>query len=104
MAVSDDNRKAEGLGHPFKNIGRASAKACKKIAENVNKNLGRALEKGAQIGRAAVFKKPEAALSTIPDARSFYQTGNGLERGKLVKIREYHENIPFCSTRTNPKC
>ena len=43
MIVSDNTIQAEGLGSFFKNLGRISAKAGKKLAANVLKNPGRAL-------------------------------------------------------------
>ena len=84
MIVSDNMIKAEGLGKFFKNLGKASAKAGKKLATNVLKNPGRALEIGASIGSAAVSRNPKAALSTIPDVIKFYHTGKGLYLGKFV--------------------
>ena len=84
MLVSDNTRQAEGSGKFFKNLGKASAKAGKKLATNVLKNPGRALEVGANIGSAAVFRNPKAALSTIPDVIKFYHTGKGLYLGKFV--------------------
>ena len=84
MLVSDNTIKAQGLGKFFKNLGKASAKAGKKLATNVLKNPGRALEIGANIGSAAVSRNPKAALSTIPDVIKFYHTGKGLYLGKFV--------------------
>jgi len=84
MLVSDNTIKAEGLGKFFKNLGKASAKAGKKLATNVLNNPGRALEIGANIGSAAVSRNPKAALSTIPDVIKFYHTGKGLYLGKFV--------------------
>ena len=84
MLVSDNTIKAEGLGKFFKNLGKASAKAGKKLATNVLNNPARALEIGADIGSAAVSRNPKAALSTIPDVIKFYHTGKGLYLGKFV--------------------
>ena len=75
MTASDNTIKAEGLGNFFKNLGRVSAKAGKKIATNVLKNPGRALEIGANIATAAATKSPKAALSTLPEEINFYHTG-----------------------------
>ena len=44
MTVSDNTNKAEGLGSFFKNLGKISAKAGKKLAKNVISNPGRALD------------------------------------------------------------
>ena len=78
MLVSDNTIKAEGLGKFFKNLGKASAKVGKKLATNVLKNPGRALEIGANIATAAATKSPKAALSTLPEVINFYHTGKGL--------------------------
>ena len=84
MIVSDNTIKAEGLGSFFKNLGKTSSKAGKKIATNVLKNPGRALEIGANIATAAATKSPKAALSTLPEVINFYHTGKGLYLGKFV--------------------
>ena len=89
MIVSDNTIKAEGLGSFFKNLGKISSKAGKKLATNVLKNPGRALEIGANIATAAVTKSPKAALSTLPEVINFYHTGKGLYLGKFVKIILY---------------
>ena len=78
MIVSDNTIKAEGLGSFFKNLGEISSKAGKKLATNVLKNPGRALEIGANIATAAATKSPKAALSTLPEVINFYHTGKGL--------------------------
>ena len=84
MIVSDNVIQAEGLGSFFKNLGKVSAKAGKKLAKNVLKNPGRALEIGANIATAAATKSPKAALSTLPEVINFYHTGKGLYLGKFV--------------------
>ena len=84
MLVSDNTIKAEGLGKFFKNLGIASAKAGKKLATNVLKNPGRALEIGANLATAVATKSPKAALSTLPEVINFYDTGKGLYLGKFV--------------------
>ena len=84
MIVSDCVIQAEGLGSFFKNLGKVSAKAGKKLAKNVLKNPGRALEIGANIATAAATKSPKAALSTLPEVINFYHTGKGLYLGKFV--------------------
>ena len=83
MIVSDNTIRAEGLGSFFKNLGKIS-KAGKKLATNVLKNPGRALEIGANIATAAATKSPKAALSTLPEVINFYHTGKGLYLGKFV--------------------
>ena len=84
MIVSDNTIKAEGLGVFLKNLGKISAKACKKLAKNVLSNPGRALDLTAKIATAAATKSPKAALSTSPEVISFYHTGKGLYLGKFV--------------------
>ena len=84
MIVSDSVIQAEGLGSFFKNLGKVSAKAGKKLAKNVLKNPGKALEIGANIATAAATKSPKAALSALPEVINFYHTGKGLYLGKFV--------------------
>ena len=78
MIVSDSVIQAEGLGSFFKNLGKISAKAGKKLAKNVLSNPGRALDLTAKIATAAATKSPKAALSTLPEVINFYHTGKGL--------------------------
>ena len=78
MIVSDNTIQAEGLGVFFKNLGKVSAKAGKKLAKNVLSNPGRALDLTAKIATAAATKNPKAALSTLPEVINFYHTGKGL--------------------------
>ena len=78
MIVSDNVIQAEGLGSFFKNLGKISSKAGKKLATNVLKNPSRALEIGANIATAAATKSPKAALSALPEVINFYHTGKGL--------------------------
>ena len=78
MIVSDNTIQAEGLGNFFKNLGKVSAKAGKKLAKNVLSNPGRALELTAKTVTAAATKNPKAALSTLPEVINFYHTGKGL--------------------------
>ena len=78
MIVSDNTIKAEGLGSFFKNLGKTSSKASKKLAKNVLSNPGRALDLTAKIATAAATKSPKAALSTLPEVINFYHTGKGL--------------------------
>ena len=82
--ASDNTIKTEGLGGFFKNLGKISSKAGKKLVINVLKNPGRALEIGANVATAAATKSPKAALSTLPEVINFYHTGKGLCLGKFV--------------------
>ena len=78
MTVSDNTIKAEGLGSFFKNLGKISAKAGKKLATNALNNPARFLEIGANVATAAASRNPKAALSTLPEVINFYHTGKGL--------------------------
>ena len=84
MTDSDNTIKAKGLSSFFKNLGKISVKAGKKLAANIRKNPGRALEIGANVATEAASRNPKAALSTLLEVISFYHTGNGLYLGRLV--------------------
>ena len=82
--VSDNTIEAEGLGSFFKNLGKISSKAGKKLAKNIINNPGRALDLTAKRATAAATKSPKTALSTLPEVINFYHTGKGLYLGKFV--------------------
>ena len=84
MIVSDNTIQAEGLGDFFKNLGKASSRAVKKLATDTLKNPARFLEIGANVATAAATKNPKAALSALPEVINFYHTGKGLYLGKFV--------------------
>ena len=84
MIMSDNTSQAEGLGDFFKNLGKISAKAGKKIAKNVISNQGRALDLTAKIATAAASRNSKQALSTLPELITFYNTGKGLYLSKFV--------------------
>ena len=84
MTVSDNTIKAAGLYSFFKNMGKISARAGKKLATSVLKNPARALEIGANVATAAASRNPKAALSTPREVINFYHTGKGLYLGKFV--------------------
>ena len=84
MTVSDNTIQAEGLGSFFKNLGRISAKAGKKLATNILKNPGRALEIGANVATAAATRNPKAALWALPEVINFYYKGRGVYLGKFI--------------------
>ena len=84
IIVSDNTIHAEGLGDFFKNLGKVSGKAAKKIATNALRNPSRFLEIGANVATAAVSKNPKAALSAIPEVIKFYHTGKGLYLPKIA--------------------
>ena len=84
MIVSDNTIQAEGLGDFFKNLGKKGLNVSKRMAKNVLKNPGRALEIGANVGTAFASRNPKAALTSLPEVINFYHTGKGLYLGKFV--------------------
>ena len=78
MIVSDNVIQAEGLGDFFKNPGKKGLNLSKKMAKNVLKSPGRALEIGANVGTAFASRNPKAALTSLPEVINFYHTGKGL--------------------------
>ena len=84
MIVSGNTIKAEGLGDFFKNLGKKGINVSKKMAKNVLRNPGRALESGANVGSAFATRSPKAALSSLPEVINFYLTGKRLYLGKIV--------------------
>ena len=84
MIVSDNTIQAEGLGDFFKNLGKKGLNVSKKMAKNILKNPGRALEIGANVGAAFASRSPRAALTSLPEVINFYHTGKGLYFGKFV--------------------
>ena len=59
MTVDDKTVQAEGFGSFLKNLGKIPAKDSKTLANNVLKNLGRALEIGANVATAAASRNPK---------------------------------------------
>ena len=84
MTVSDNTIKAEGLGDFSKNLGKKGLNVSKKMAKNVLKNPGRALEIGANAGSAFASRSPKAALSSLPEVINFYHTGKGLYLPRFI--------------------
>ena len=84
MRVCDSTIQEEGLGCFFKILGKFFAEAGKKLATNVSKNPGRALENTSKLATSAAFKNRKAALSSLPKVINFYHTGNGLYFRKFV--------------------
>ena len=82
--VSDDTIRAEGLGIFFKNLGKISAKAGKKLATNALKNSARLLEIGGIVPTAAARRNPKAALSTLPEVNNFCHTGKELYLPRFI--------------------
>ena len=87
MIVSDNIIQAETLGDFFQNLGKKGLHVSKKLAKNVLKNQGRALEIGANVGTAFTTRSPKAALSSLSEVIKFYHTGKGLYLGKFVCIQ-----------------
>ena len=83
MIVSDNVIQAEGLGDFFKNLGKVSSRAAKKLATNVLKNPAGFLEIGANVAAATASRNPKAALSALPEVINFYHTGKGLYLPRL---------------------
>ena len=84
MIVSDNTIEADTLGSFFKNSGKISTKANKKIATNALKNQAKIREIGANIATAAATKNPKALLSTLPEVIKFHHQGQGLYLGKFI--------------------
>ena len=84
MTVSDNTIQAEGLRSFFKNLGRISAEAGKKLATKTLKNPGRASEITSNTASAAATKNPKASLSPLPEVIDFDHTGKCLYLGKFV--------------------
>ena len=59
-------------------LGKKGLNVSKKMAKNVLKNPGRALEIGANVGTAFASRNPKAALTSLPEVINFYHTGKGL--------------------------
>ena len=78
MIVSDNVIQAEGLGEFFKNLGKVSSRAAKKLATNALKNPARFLEISANVAAATASRNPKAASSALPEVINFYHTGKCL--------------------------
>ena len=85
MIVTDNTIQAKALSDYFKNLGKSSVEMGKKLAINVLKNPGRALEIRANVGSAIVSRNLKAALSSLPEVINFYHTGRGLFLVKFVR-------------------
>ena len=84
MIDSDNAIQAEGLCNFSKKLGKNSVKVGKKLAKNVLKNQGRALEFGANVGGAFTSRSHKAAASTLPEVISFYHTERGLYLPRFI--------------------
>ena len=84
MTLSDNKKTAQALSDFFKSLGKISAKVCKKLAKNIIKNPGRALDITANVAIAVSSRNPKTALSTLPEVIDFYHRGDGLQLKKCV--------------------
>ena len=82
--VSDNKIQAEGLGDFSNNLGKRSDTACKTLAKNVLKNPGRSMDITAKLSNAPASRNPKAALSTLPELITFFNTGKDLYPGQCV--------------------
>ena len=89
MILSDNFIQAEGLVSFFKNFRRISTKAGKKLATNVIKHPGRALELTSNIATATAGKSPRAALLSCPELINVYHTGKILYLSRFVYFMLY---------------
>ena len=97
--ISDNTIQAEGLGDFFKNLGKKGLNVSKKMAKNVLKNPGRALEIGANVGTAFASRNPKAALTSLPEVINFYHTGKGLYLPRFSEFMLYNwtKNVIDCT-------
>ena len=84
MTVYDNTIQAEGLAEFFKNLGKKGLNVSKKVAKNVLKKPGRALDITANIATAAASRNPKNVMSTLPELITFYNTSKGLYLGKFI--------------------
>ena len=82
--VSDNVIKAEGLGDFFKNLGKKGLNVSEKMAKNVLKTPGRALDITAKFATAAASRNPKNVMKSLLELITFYNTGKGLYLGKFV--------------------
>ena len=87
LIVSDNTIQAEGRNNFFKKLGKIAAKAGKKLATNVLKNPGGALDNIANTATAVGSWKPKASyFSTLPENISFITPKRGFTLAKLIKL------------------
>ena len=84
MNVSNNTIQSEGRGDFFKKLGKRGLNVTKKMAKNVLKNPGRALEITANVGTAFAYRSPKAASSSLSESTNFYHTGKRIYLGKIV--------------------
>ena len=86
MIVSGNTIQAEGLGDVLKNLGKKQLNVSKKMAKNVLKNPGRALDITANFATSAASRNPKNVMSTLPELITFYNTVKGLHLGIFVQF------------------
>ena len=59
------------------------------MAKNLLSNPGRALDLRAKIATAAASRNSKQALSTLPELKTFYNSGKCLYLGKFIYITLY---------------
>ena len=78
MNISVNTISAGILGNFFKTLGKKRFNMSKKMAKNIIKNPGRALDITANVTTAAASRNLENVLSTPPEVVNFFHTGKGL--------------------------
>ena len=101
MVVSDNTIQAEGLSDFFKILGKKGFNASKKMAKNVLKNPGRALDLTANVASAVASRKP----INITKSDQLLSYGKRVIPWELCLIFCYvngtknTKTIPICTTR-----
>ena len=101
MTVSDDTIQAEGLCDFLKKKGKKGLNISKKMAKNISKNPGRALDFTANIAAAAASENLKQALSTLPELIIFIKLQNCKTWVNLYNLCYI---IGAKSTKTIPIC
>ena len=104
MTVSDNTIQAESLGSFFKGLGKISAKASEKLATNVLKNPGIALEIGTNVAIAAASRNPKNVLSTLPEVINFTEkdeafTSEILYKSYYINGSKNKQIVSICTIR-----
>ena len=83
MIVSDKVIQRKRLSDFFKNLWKKRLNVSKKLAKDVLSNSRTALDLTAKIATAAASKNSEQSLSTLPELKTFYNTGKGFYLGEI---------------------
>ena len=73
--------------------GEKGLNVSKKMAKDVLKKPGRALNFTVNIATAAASRNPKNVMSTLPELITFYNTGKGLFLGNFVNVLLYKRTI-----------